>query len=214
MGKSSSWSGPAADAGRKTFQEFMTTNGNPYGQGTLDRVAWWSTFIEEAQKARNNAKEQWLIRLSKYAKRGILMKGYLLPLLLLSGCVSSWPQGSYNDLAFAADDTAIKTALVDCIVELVPPNSSVHLIDSTNGSLPVMLTMMLSDHHIQARDDNAPPVSYIIATTGTASNNRQSEGAFIRVIAPKGICSQYFTRDSNRELRAAGPVMIALQANT
>jgi hypothetical protein len=103
------------------------------------------------------------------------------------------------------DNPAIKTAVVDCIVELVPPASSINLADN-GSSLTIMISGMLSARGIHVDETSKASVSFIIATAKT--------DAFIRVAGPHGTCAQYFTRGSDNLLRKAGPQTIALVNNT
>jgi hypothetical protein len=138
------------------------------------------------------------------------MKNLVL-LLLLGGCVSQWPAGSYNDLAKGADSEAITGAIGECAANLVPGHAMVYF-----GALqpPDALSLMLPEalsHQGLSVSEGGLPLTYTVASTGTNSQARTSEGAFVRVSAPRGVCAQYFTRDSNGILQSAGPVMLVLQ---
>lgn len=45
--------------GMQAFLLFMASNPNPFAQGSLERAAWWSAFIREAEKVRDDAVDRW-----------------------------------------------------------------------------------------------------------------------------------------------------------
>lgn len=143
-----------------------------------------------------------------------LMKLWLIPmflmLLMMCACTTQWPAGSYSDLPTAGDSEPVRKAIVECINELVPNHSKVRIAETPASTLAIFLPEMLSHDGIEISDIGLP-ISYIVASTGTSSLTRQSEGAFIRVTAPKGTCAQYFSRDAQGTLRTAGPIMVALR---
>jgi len=134
---------------------------------------------------------------------------YTVALLLLNGCVSQWPRGSYNELPRAADSEAVTNSISECASYLVPNHAMVSL-DSGPDALSMLMPEALSRQGLQANPAGIP-LTYIVASTGTDSRARENEGAFIRVTTPRGTCSQYFTRDTNGVLQNAGPVMVVLK---
>lgn len=137
------------------------------------------------------------------------MKNLVL-LLLLGGCVSQWPAGSYNDLAKGGDSEAITGAIGECAANLVPSKAMVYFGAMRPDTLSLLLPEALSHQGLSVAE-NGTPLTYVVASTGTNSQARTGEGAFVRVSAPRGTCAQYFTRDADGVLQSAGPIMVVLQ---
>jgi len=52
----------SVELGRVAFREFMEGNPNPFPLGSLDRMWWWSAFIREAERVRDDAINQWSLK--------------------------------------------------------------------------------------------------------------------------------------------------------
>ena len=131
-------------------------------------------------------------------------------LLLLGGCVSQWPANSYSDMTTGADSEIITSAISECTANLVPNHAIVYFGATAADALSLLLPEALSRQGLQ-NNPSGTPLTYVVASTGTNSQARTAEGAFVRVSGPRGTCAQYFSRDSNGVLQSAGPVMVVLQ---
>ena len=128
------------------------------------------------------------------------MRIILLAPLLLAACAGSWPAKSYVRMDGDADAAVFAPAVSDCVAEIVLPKSAISLA-STQDALTPVLTDELTHKGWTLRPDGQA-VSYIVAPLDA--------GEFIRVAAPRGACSQYFSRATGT-LKPAGPIMVIAQ---
>lgn len=139
---------------------------------------------------------------------------FIRPVVLLSllgGCVNQWPVGSYNDLRKGNDSEVIAATISECTANLVPNHATVNVgVVQGTDTLTLIMPVALSRQGLLS-DPTGIPITYAAASTGTYSVARETEGAFVRVVAPRGVCSQYFTRDVKGVLQSSGPLMIALR---
>ena len=120
--------------------------------------------------------------------------GVLLAPLLLSAC-ASWPPSSYALLSDPADVGVLAPAISDCVAEIVPDRAAV----TVAAGNPVLTSVLAAQMRGNLPLRQGQPVRYVVAPFET--------GEFIRVSAPGGICSQYFSRVSGT-LKSSGPQMV------
>ncbi len=125
------------------------------------------------------------------------MRAALLLPLLVCACANTWPAGSYIQTGDTADVGVLVPAVSDCLANIVPGTAPVSLAPAKDAMSSVLVDELQRAGRVIQPDGQA--VSYVIAPLDA--------GEFIRVSAPYGACSQYFSRTSGT-LKAAGPIMV------
>lgn len=124
---------------------------------------------------------------------------FLLP-LLLAGCASSWPSGSYVNSISPADATVIASSISN-YAAVNMARQDIHLVPAPGRNDPIA-TALAADLANEGIEQNAAgkPLVYVAAP--------MQGGVLLRISVGDSGASRFFARAANGQIYPAGPMTV------